>query len=285
MNPITKIRKILEQNLSADRFAVAGSTIIVNGRGEKILGGISKRMGAFANAVINDPPYNTTNCSWDVLIPFPKYWRAVNACCFDDSPQVVFGSQPFTAALIMSNLKHFRYELIWDKQKCGSPGLAKYRPMKTHENIVVFSKKGGAFYNPIMEEGIPYECRGRKERGLNNHGYRMKPIEIVNTGTRYPKSIRLVRRNFSAAQQLHPTQKPVPLLEWLVETYTPKKGLVVDLSCGSGSLGVAAIQKGRPCLLIEKDPVFFKMASDWCTAIHTGIDWNPAQYRKEILGA
>lgn len=285
MLALTKIKRILKQNLSPSRFAVIGNVVVVRGRGERILRGLTNRMGMFANAVINDPPYNTTNCSWDTLIPFPTYWKALDACCFNDSPQVIFGSQPFTSALVMSNVKNFRYELIWDKNKCGSPGLAKIRPMKTHENIIVFSKSGGSYYSPIMEDGEPYSRSRRIHPGLNNHGYGMKPLDTVNVGTRYPKSVRQVSRNFSAAQQIHPTQKPVPLLEWLLETYSPKGGFVVDLSCGSGSLGIAAIQTDRPCLLIEKDPVFFKMSCDWCTAVHKGLPWNPAAYRKEVLGA
>lgn len=278
-----KILRVLEDNLDKSRFAVYGKVVIVNGRGEKIVNGLAKRVGQFADAVINDPPYETTNCSWDTLIPFPDYWRAVNACSYDDAAQVVFGSQPFTSALLLSNLEKFRYELIWDKQKCGSPGLAKYRPMKVHENILVFSKESH-FYNPIMEEGEPY-ARKAPKRNLNNHGYGLKPRDVENNGTRYPQSIRRVRRNFSAQQQLHPTQKPVPLLEWLINTYTKKRGFVVDLSCGSGSLGVAAIQQNRFALLVEKDPKFFKCAKDWCKAIYTGKPWNPAEYRKKLMGA
>ena len=276
-----KIIRIIENNLDPSRYAIIGNVVIVKGFGEKIVHAIAKHAGHFADAVINDPPYETTSCSWDTLIPFPDYWRAVNACTFPDAAQVVFGSQPFTSALLMSNLKNFRYELIWDKQKCGSPGLAKYRPMKVHENILVFSKQSH-FYNPIMEEGDPY-ARKAPKRNLNSHGYGLKPRDVENSGTRYPKSIRQVRRNFSAQQQLHPTQKPVPLLEWLIETYTRKRGFLVDISCGSGSLGVAAIQTNRQALLIEKDPMFFKCAKDWCTAVYKGKPWDPAKYRTQLL--
>ena len=281
---IQKIKKVVKENLSSDRFSIIGNVVVIQGRAEKILRALGHRVGRFADAVINDPPYETTSCSWDVLIPFDVYWKRVNACSELSAPQVIFGSQPFTSALLMSNLKNFRYELVWDKQKCGSPGLAKKRPMKIHENMIVFSQSSSHFYNPIMEEGEPYS-RKAPTRGLNQHGYGLKPQAIENKGTRYPQSIRRVRRNFSAQQQLHPTQKPVPLLEWLIETYSPKRGLVLDLTCGSGSLGVAALNTGRSAVIIENDKIFFKMACDWCQAVYSGSDWNPTAYRKSVLGA
>lgn len=280
---LRQLKAFVENNFSRRNYAFIGGVVLVRGLGEHVVATAAKDIGAFAAVVVNDPPYGTTNCPWDAVIPFEDYWPALDACCLARAPKVIFGSQPFTSALVMSNIKQFRYELIWDKNKCGSPGLAKIRPMKTHENILVFSKKA-RIYHPIMESGEAYSRKSVEREVLNNHGYGLKPQSIQNSGTRYPKSIRAVSRDFSAQQQLHPTQKPVPLLEWLLKTYAPNKGLAVDLSCGSGSLGVASINLDLPVFLVEKDPLYFKVARDWCRAIYSGKNWDPAAYRKRIIG-
>lgn len=117
--------------------------------------------------VVCDLPYGTTNISWDTVIPFDALWKMYERLLTPKGCVVLFGSQPFSAALIMSNLKWFKYELIWNKNKCGSPGLAKFRPMKTHENILIFAP-GSTTYNPQMEDGEPYSrtLSGNK-RGYN----------------------------------------------------------------------------------------------------------------------
>lgn len=178
---------------------------------------------------------------------------------------MLFGSQPFTSALIMSNPKWFKYELIWDKNKCGSPGLAKYRPMKVHENICVFSP-AKTVYNPQMVSGDPYERNPPKKIRCNNHGYGFSNTKTIkNNGTRYPKSILKISRDFSAQQQIHPTQKPVPLLEWLVKTYTNENDIVLDNTMGSGSTGVASVNLNRKFVGIELDTVYFKIARERIT--------------------
>lgn len=177
---------------------------------------------------------------------------------------VLFGSQPFTAALVMSRPKWFKHELIWDKNKCGSPGLANIRPMKTHENVLIFAP-GRTTYNPQMESGEPYSRKTERPEGYvgrcNNHKYAMKPrSEFRNEGTRYPKSVLRISRDFSAQQQVHPTQKPVPLLEWIVRTYSNQGETVLDNCMGSGSTGIAALQQGRRFVGIENDPEMAKIA-------------------------
>jgi site-specific DNA-methyltransferase (adenine-specific) len=164
----------------------------------------------------------------------------------------------------MSNPAWFKYALVWDKNKCGSPGLANIRPMKVHEDILVFAP-GKTTYNPQMEEGEPYARKSKNPEGyvgrVNNHKYGMKPrTEFTNTGTRFPKSILRVSRDFSAQQQVHPTQKPVPLMEWLVRTYSNAGEVVLDNCMGSGSTGVAAVMHGRRFIGIENDPSYFDVA-------------------------
>jgi len=221
------------------------------------------------NLILCDPPYGTTLNEWDKVLPFDLLWQEYRRLLAPGGCVVLFGSQPFSSALIMSNPKWFKYELVWDKNKCGSPGLAKIRPMKTHENILVFAP-GKTIYNPQMEKGEPYKRKTDNPEGYvgrcNNHKYGLKPMtEFENHGKRYPKSVLRISRDFSAQQQVHPTQKPVPLLEWLVKTYSNEGDTVLDNTMGSGSAGIAALRHGRHFIGIEKDVVMFELAK---TRIH-----------------
>lgn len=214
-----------------------------------------------------DPPYGTTSIKWDEVIDFHKMWEQYERIIKPKGIICLFGSQPFSAQLICSKIDWFRYELVWNKNKCGSPGLAKHRPMKTHENILIFSKKPGGTYNPQMEKGEPYSRTSKNPEGYvgkkNDHNYGLKPRKsFTNEGTRYPKSILNISRDFSAQQQVHPTQKPVPLLEWLIKTYSNENEVVLDNCMGSGSCGVAAINLNRKFIGIEMDPDYFKVSED-----------------------
>lgn len=212
------------------------------------------------NLVLADLPYGTTSMPWDSVIDLPALWHQYNRLMVPGGCIALFGSQPFTSNLILSNAPWFKYELIWDKNKCGSPGLAKFRPMKTHENILVFAP-GKTVYNPQMETGEPYYRQGSKKIRCNNHGYGFNTDnEIENTGTRYPKSILGISRDFSAQQQVHPTQKPVPLLEWLIATYSNAGDTVLDNAMGSGSTGVAALNLDRHFIGIEMDAEYMAIA-------------------------
>ena len=139
--------------------------------------------------------------------------------------------------------------------------------MKTHENILIFYKNTGGTYNPQMEKGEPYERKSKNPEGYvgrkNDHGYGLKPRKsFKNVGTRYPKSILNISRNFSAQQQVHPTQKPVPLMEWLIKTYSNEGETVLDNCMGSGSTGVACVNTNRNFIGIELDKEYFKIAKD-----------------------
>lgn len=217
-----------------------------------------------------DPPYGTTSINWDSVLDFDRMWSEIERMVKPKGNIIIFGSQPFSSLVIVSKLDWFRYELVWNKNKCGSPGLAKKRPQKVHENIMVFSKETGATYNPIMEEGDPYKRESKDKvngygSGKNTHGYGFgkKPLtKMENSGTRYPKSILHASRNFSAQQTVHPTQKPTNLLAWLIMTYSNEGDTVMDFTMGSGSTGVAAKLTNRNFIGIEREEEYFKICTD-----------------------
>lgn len=212
-----------------------------------------------------DPPYGTTSIKWDNVLDFERMWKELRRIVKPKGVIVVFGSQPFTSMVICSNLSEFRYELVWNKNKCGSPGLAKKRPLKVHENLMVFSQESGGTYNPIIEEGEPYERYNPDGYGTgkNTHGYGFgdsKSTGSKNEGTRYPKSILHASRNFSAQQTVHPTQKPTHLLNWLLMTYSNPGDVVLDFTMGSGSCGVSAKMTGRKFIGVELDKEYYDIA-------------------------
>ena len=216
--------------------------------------------------VLNDPPYGTTTMKWDSILDFNKMWDELDRVTTNNANIIIFGSQPFSSLLITSKLEWFKYELIWNKNKCGSPGLAKYRPQKVHENIMIFSKGKGSIYNPIMEEGDPYHRFNEDGygSGKNSHGYGFgkKNRGHTNAGSRYPKSILHASRNFSAQQTTHPTQKPTNVLAWLIMTYSNSNNTVLDFTMGSGSCGVASKLTGRNFDGIERDIDYFNIAKE-----------------------
>lgn len=226
-----------------------------------------------------DPPYGTTGIEWDKIINFKEMWAELERIVKPNGNIIIFGSQPFTSLVICSKLDWFRYELIWNKNKCGSPGLSKYRPQKVHENIMVFNKNSGGTYNPIMETGPAYKREAKdKEKGYgsgrNTHeyGFGKKPnLGHENHGTRYPKSIVHASRNFSAQQTVHPTQKPTNLLNWLIMTYSNPGDTVMDFTMGSGGCGVAAKLTGRNFVGIDQSKEYFEICKTRIDAAEFGV--------------
>lgn len=203
--------------------------------------------------VLCDLPYGTTKCKWDVVIPFDALWAQYKRVTRPNAAIVLTASQPFTSLLILSNLADFRYCWVWNKAKAANFPLVKRQPLKVHEDIAVF----GGVYNPIMTEGT-FRKKG---------GYSVEREAAVSAGAPakhnnlyYPKSI----LDFSVAGNqdsgLHPTQKPVALLEYLIRTYTDEGQTVLDNTMGSGSTGVAAVNTGRNFIGIERDEAYFKIA-------------------------
>ena len=226
--------------------------------------------------VLTDPPYGTTSIEWDKILNFDEVWTELKRIMKPKTNALFFGSQPFSSFVVTSNIDWFKYELIWNKNKCGSPGLSKYRPNKIHENILVFANESGAVYNPIMEEGDPYVRKSEKGygSGKNTHGYgfgNKKSFGSKNDGTRYPKSILHASRNFSAQQTVHPTQKPTNLLNWLIMTYSNPGDIVLDFTMGSGSTGVSAKLTGRKFIGVEIDKGYFDISKERIELVQSNI--------------
>lgn len=215
--------------------------------------------------ILCDLPYGTTACKWDTIIPFDKLWEQYNRIIKDNGAIVLTASQPFTSALIMSNIKMFKYEWIWQKAVGSNFATLKYQPMKEHENIIVFSK-GTHNYYPIMQEraesgkarlnyghsgSITGEANGtQKFQGFTPDTY--------NKELRNPSSVQYFN-NRESCRGLHPTQKPVALMEYLIKTYTNKGDVVLDNCAGSMTTGIACQNTGRDFIMIEKDEHYFNI--------------------------
>ena len=213
------------------------------------------------DAIITDPPYGTTACKWDSVIPFDLMWEQLNRIIKPNGAIVLFGSQPFTTKLISSNYNLFRYELIYGKTKSSNFMQAKKQPLKTHENILVFYKKLGT-YNPQMTKAVVLDKRKKEKQyfpkeGSVNEG--QKTFRKVENGLRYPTSS-LLFNNSDKTKNVHPTQKPTPLLEYLIKTYTNENETVLDFTMGSGTTGVACVNTNRNFIGIEMDENYFNIA-------------------------
>ena len=207
------------------------------------------------DAIITDPPYGTTSCKWDSVINFDLMWEQLNRIIKPNGAIVLFSSQPFTSALTMSNPKNFKYDWIWRKPKGTGHLNAKRMPMNDVENISVFYRKQ-CVYNPQFTEGEPYKAKSGKS-SFEGYGKDNRKGNDSN-GRRYPKrvlSFKVVERN-----TLHPTQKPVELMEYLIKTYTNENETVLDFTMGSGSTGVAAKNLNRNFIGIEMDSNYFEIA-------------------------
>ena len=209
--------------------------------------------------VLTDPPYGTTACKWDSVIPFEPMWEQLNRIIKTNGAICLFGSEPFSSALRMSNIKNFKYDWIWEKTVASNFAMCKKQPFKKHEIISVFYSKQ-PIYNPQMERGKPYI--DKRENGKRNasvgveNGVKRQRIE--NNGTRFPSSVQKFSNGNN--KNVHPTQKPVPLLEYLIRTYTNEGETVLDFTMGSGSTGVACVNTGRQFIGIELDEGYFNIA-------------------------
>ena len=210
--------------------------------------------------ILCDLPYGTTACKWASVIPFEPLWEQYNRIIKDNGAIVLFGSEPFSSALRMSNIKKYKYDLKWQKDQGSDFMLAKKKPLKDYEDIMVFYKKQPT-YNPQMREG--FKKWTKKDTGNNIIGHlgKQEKSQIKQSigDKRYPISILKFNR---IRNGLHPTQKPVELLEWLIKTYTNEGETVLDNCMGSGSTGVACINTNRKFIGIEKDDKYFNVAED-----------------------
>ena len=219
------------------------------------------------DAIICDLPYGTTACKWDTVIPFDPLWAHYKRVIKPNGAIVLFGSQPFTSALVMSNPTWFKCCWVWEKHQGTNPICSKYQPMKCHEDVLIFAR-GTTTYNPIMTPGTPYGgFEGIKPIGeLYGKGTRSKHRDN-SAGNRFPRSVQYFRGD----RGLHPTQKPVALLEYLIRTYTNEGETVLDNTMGSGTTGVACMNTGRNFIGIEKDVGYFEIARNRIEVHNTEI--------------
>lgn len=216
--------------------------------------------------ILCDLPYGTTQCKWDSIIPFDSLWTQYNRIIKDNSAIVLFGSEPFTSLLICSNIKNFKYNWIWQKNKSTGFLNAKKQPLNDNETISVFYKKQ-CTYNPQMTKAEKIYKRGYVIRDADKdiqqsdcYGEQKSFLQIDN-GLRYPKRIQYFNNNFTN-KQLHPTQKPIELCEYMIKTYTNENGVVLDNCMGSGSTGVAALNLHRKFIGIELNENYFNIAKE-----------------------
>jgi site-specific DNA-methyltransferase (adenine-specific) len=209
--------------------------------------------------ILTDPPYGTTACKWDTVIPFEPMWGQVWRVLKPNGACLLFGSEPFSSALRMSQIKQFKYDWIWDKVNPSGFQLAKKIPMKQHENVSVFYRKT-SLYNPMLVK--KEKPRLTKHYGKSSESNPLKYISTENhlVTHSYPKSIVSIS-NANRKNKVHPTQKPVLLLEYFIKTYTLESETVLDFTMGSGSTGVACVNLNRNFIGIEKDDKYFEIAT------------------------
>ncbi len=213
------------------------------------------------DAIITDPPYGTTACSWDSVIPFDEMWLRLNKLIKHNGVIVLFGSEPFSSYLRISNIENYKYDLIWKKEKPTNFFQLKKRFGKSTEQISIFYKKQPT-YNP-QKYTVDYRVSNNTNKFHNSivsgKGKKIKPYE--DDGTRYPNDILSFNR-VQLGKTVHPTQKPVELIEYLIKTYTNENELVLDFTMGSGTTGVACENLNRTFIGIELDEKYFNIAKE-----------------------
>ena len=204
--------------------------------------------------ILCDLPYGTTACKWDTVIPFEPLWEQYERIVKDNGAIVLTSSQPFTTKLIASNMNKFRYTWVWEKEQGVNFLQAKKQPLKSHEDVCVFYGRQPK-YNPIFEQGKPYKSGKGTSGDVTNN---VVKVQTINEGKRYPKTVLRFKRETG----LHPTQKPVPLFEYLIRTYTNEGETVLDNCIGSGTTAIACINTNRNYIGFELDKQYFDIANE-----------------------
>jgi site-specific DNA-methyltransferase (adenine-specific) len=223
--------------------------------------------GIKVDVIITDPPYGTTACKWDSIIPFDEMWERLNKLIKPNGAIVLFGSEPFSSALRMSNIKNYKYDWVWEKTKAGNFIQAKNMPLKLHELISVFSN-GVVIHKGQSKKRMKYYPQGVKN--IDKDWYRPKVYNSEHNFKRpsHKTKRKITQENYpstilkfnSVHNPPHPTQKPITLMEYLIKTYTNEGELVLDFTMGSGSTGVACKNLSRNFIGIEIDEKYFKIA-------------------------
>lgn len=214
------------------------------------------------DAIITDFPYGTLNKRnlWDKVIDYDMFWKEARRVGRDNTPTISTAQMPFTAFLVSTNYRDFKYSLVWEKSKATGYLNAKKQPLRAHEDILVFYNKQ-CKYNPQMTPGKPYN-KGCAVRDTMAYGKQEKAILVKSdSGMRYPRSVQYFVTAESEGK-LHPTQKPVALMEWLIKTYTDENDLVLDPCMGSGTTAIACLNTKRRFIGFEKDKTYFQKAQD-----------------------
>ena len=223
------------------------------------------------NAIITDFPYGTLNAKrnlWDRVIDYERFWLEVKRIGTENLVLVSTAQQPFTSYLINTNLKDFKYTMVWEKSKATGYLNSKKQPLRAHEDIVVFYNKQ-CTYNPQMTPGDPYD-KGTAIRDTEHYGAQTKATHVKSSGDRYPRSV-LYFKTAEFEGKLHPTQKPIELYEWLVKTFTNPGDLILDPCMGSGTTGVASLLNGRNFIGVERDVEYFEVAKERLIKIRKSI--------------
>jgi DNA modification methylase len=207
--------------------------------------------------VLADPPYGTTACKWDTVIPLEAMWAELKRVIKPNGVIVMTASQPFTSALVMSNPKMFKYCWVWDKDRSSGSLNANRMPLKYHEDVCVFYNKL-PLYNPQMTKGKMINKGGAKGGGV----YGKTKEKRYSSDTYYPRSIQMFKGCHNMTGKVHPTQKPVALMEYLIRTYTNEGETVLDFTMGSGTTGVACVNTARKFIGIELDQGYFDIAKE-----------------------
>lgn len=243
----------------------AGSPLVLSGDCLQVMATLE---AGSVNAIITDLPYGTTACKWDSVIPFAPLWEQARRVLKPNGVFVTTASQPFTTTLIASNLAAFKYCWTWNKGKAGNFATAKIQPLRVTEDVVVFAF-GRPTYNPQMTAALA-ENKRQRDRAYaakedTTHGIAsgvFKVSEFHDEDTRYPTNL----LNFKSTEgecnnlnRVHPTQKPLELMRYLVRTYTNPGDTILDPCCGSGTTGVAAQAEGRNCVLIEREEKYLEI--------------------------
>jgi len=211
--------------------------------------------------ILCDLPYGTTQCKWDIIIPFNELWLQYNRIIKDNGAIVLTASQPFTSVLINSNLKMFRYTWVWEKSKATGFLNAKKRPLVAHEDICVFYKKP-PIYNPQMTVGEAYNKGVRKQQTEDDVYGKFEQVEVKSEGMRYPRSVQYFKTAESEGKTIHKTQKPVALFEYLIHTYTKEDDIILDNCMGSGTTAIAAINTNRNYIGFELNKEYYELATN-----------------------
>ena len=244
---------------------MVSTTKLIQGDCLEIMKDLYLTDGCCVDMVLSDLPYGTTGCKWDTVINLSEMWSSLDYLCESNAPKVFTASQPFTSTLVTSNIKHFKCEWVWEKNRGSNFGSVKYQPMKEHESVVVFGK-GKIPYNPIKEprkgagsSRVKYAFNGSNTGKRDAYsGFSDNRVNHMEDELRYPSSI----QKFNTEVGMHPTQKPVALMEYLIKTYTNEGDTVLDLTMGSGTTGVACKNLNRNFIGIELDETYFNIAEE-----------------------